>query len=158
MRRRDFIAGLAGSVAWPLAARAQQPGIPLVGYLSGASAAQFPHLVAAFRRGLNEAGYVEGRNVQVEYRWADGQYGRVPAQAADLLKRGAAVLVATQGTPTAQAAKAATATVPIVFAIGGDPVMFGLVESLNRPGGNVTGVTLIGQETVTKRLEVLREL
>src|SRR5262245_35207293 len=111
MRRRDFITAVAASAAtWPLAASAEQPSIPLVGYLSGASAAQFPHLVAAFRRGLNEAGYVEGRNVQVEYRWADGQYGRVPAQAADLLKRGAAVLVATQGTPTAQAAKAATAT------------------------------------------------
>jgi putative ABC transport system substrate-binding protein len=161
MRRRKFLSVVGGAAAatWPLAARGQQKrALPVIGYLNGASANQFPHLVAAFRRGLNEAGFVEGQNVEIEYRWADGHYDRVPALAADLISRKVAVIIATAGTPTVLAAKGATSTIPIVFVIGGDPVMIGVVDSLNRPGGNITGVTLISNETVTKRLEVLLEL
>ena len=153
MRRRDFITFLGSVVAlkWPLSARAQQPAMPVIGYLNGASAAQFPQLLAGFHKGLSETGYSEGRNVGFEYRYADGQYDRLPALAAD-------VIVATAGTPTIRAAKAATSTIPIVFVIGGDPVTFGIVASLNRPGGNITGMTLAGSETVAKRLGVLLEL
>ena len=153
MRRRNFIAGLASTtVGLSLAARAQQPPtMPVIGYLNGASAAQFPQLLAGFHKGLSETGYSEGRNVGFEYRYADGQYDRLPALAAD-------VIVATAGTPTIRAAKAATSTIPIVFVIGGDPVTFGIVASLNRPGGNITGMTLAGSETVAKRLGVLLEL
>jgi putative tryptophan/tyrosine transport system substrate-binding protein len=160
MRRREFIA-FAGSTAaaWPFTARAQQPPrMPLIGYLNGASAAQFPHLLAGFHKGLSETGYSEGRNVVFEYRYADGQYDRLPALAADLVSRRVSVIVATAGTPTIRAAKAATSTIPIVFVIGGDPVTFGIVASLNRPGGNITGMTLAGSETVAKRLGVLLEL
>jgi putative tryptophan/tyrosine transport system substrate-binding protein len=162
MRRREFTA-LVGGVGLLLAAkvrraRGQQPAVPVIGYLNGASSAQFTHLLAAFHKGLSETGYAEGRNVAIEYRYADGRYDRLPALAADLVSQRVAVIVATAGTPTIRAAKAATSTIPIVFVIGGDPVMFGLVDSLNRPGGNITGITLIASETVAKRLAFLLEL
>jgi putative ABC transport system substrate-binding protein len=158
MRRREFIAGLGGTAAWPVATRAQQRTMPVIGYLNGASAVQFPHLLAGFRKGMTETGFTEGWNVAIEYRYADGQYDRLPAMAADLVGQRVSVIVATAGTPTIRAAKAATSTIPIVFVIGGDPVTFGIVASLNRPGGNITGVTLIGSETVAKRLGILLEL
>jgi putative tryptophan/tyrosine transport system substrate-binding protein len=160
MRRREFITLLGGAAAiWPFAARAQQPPtMPVIGYLNGASAAQFPQLLAGFHKGLNETGYSEGRNVAFEYRYADGQYDRLPALAADLVGRRVSAIVATAGTPTIRAAKAATSTIPIVFVIGGDPVTFGIVASLNRPGGNITGMTLSGSETVAKRLGLMLEL
>jgi putative ABC transport system substrate-binding protein len=132
--------------------------MPVIGYLNGASAAQFPPLLDGFHKGLSETGYSEGRNVAFEYRYADGQYDRLPALAADLVSRQVSVIVATAGTPTIRAAKAATSSIPIVFVIGGDPVTFGIVASLNRPGGNITGMTLAGSETVAKRLGVMLEL
>jgi len=132
--------------------------MPVIGYLNGASAAQFPQLLAGFHKGLSETGYSEGRNVAFEYRYADGQYDRLPALAADLVSRGVSVIVATAGTPTIRAAKAATSSIPIVFVIGSDPVTFGIVASLNRPGGNITGMTLSGSETVAKRLGLMLEL
>jgi putative ABC transport system substrate-binding protein len=160
MRRREFIAAIGGAtVGWPLGVRAQQlPTMPVIGYLNGASAAQFPKLLAGFHKGLSETGYTEGRNVAFEYRYADGQYDRLPALAADLVSRRASVIVATAGTPTIQAAKAATSNIPIVFVIGNDPVTSGIVTSLNQPGGNITGMTLGGTETVAKRLGLMLEL
>src|SRR5215813_1894367 len=157
MKRRDFVTLVGGAAAWPFAAHVQY-AVPVIGYLNGASQSEFPHLLAGFRKGLTEAGYAEGRNVTLEYRYADGRYDRLPALAADLVSRNVSVIVATAGTPTIRAAKAATSKIPIVFVIGSDPVMFGIVDSLNRPGGNITGITLIASETVAKRLELLLEL
>ena len=159
MKRRNFLAGLVGTtVAWPLTALAQQPAMPVIGFLNSASPQPFENYVAGFRAGLKETGYVDGKNVAIEFRWAEGHYDRLPGMAADLVRLKVAVLVATGGVPAVLAAKAATTTVPVAFTIGGDPVRLGFVTSLSRPGGNMTGVSLLVTQMETKRLGLLHAL
>ena len=158
IRRREFVSLFGGAaVAWPVAARAQQPAMPVVGFLSSRGSGDDPQLVAAVRQGLRETGFIEGQNVSIEYRFAKNQNDRLPALAADLVRHQVSVITAGP-TPAALAAKAASTTIPIVFEVATDPVALGLVASMNRPGGNVTGVTNLGVEIAPKRLEMLREL
>src|SRR5262245_62428781 len=157
IERRDFLLLLAGAAAWPLAARAQQPALPVIGFLDSGSPGDYPDRVAAFREGLKDVGYVEGENVAIDFRWANGRYDQLPTLAAELVRRQAAVIFAAT-VQSALSANTATSTIPIVFAIGSDPVRYGLAASLNRPGGNATGTSWLGGSILTgKRLELLRE-
>ena len=152
MRRREFITGLGGVVAWPVVARAQQPAVPVIGFLNSGSLDRYRLLLDAFRQGLNDGGYVEGRNIAIESRWAGGQFARLPELAADLVRRRVSLIAATGGSASAHAAKVATATIPVLFIGGPDPVEDGLVSSLSRPGGNLSGVGVNTSELMPKRL------
>jgi putative ABC transport system substrate-binding protein len=158
LKRREFVSLLGGAAAWPMAARAQQPAMPVVEFLHPGASEVGARDVAAFRKGLQEAGYVEGQNVAVEYHWLEGQYDRLPALMADLVRRPVAAIVIPGSGPATRVAKATTATIPIVFGVAGDPVQLGLVASLARPGGNATGVNFLSEEVAAKRLRLLREL
>jgi ABC-type uncharacterized transport system substrate-binding protein len=159
LRRREFIAALGGAAAaWPVAPRAQQPAVPVIGFLNSGSRNRYRLLLDAFRQGLNDGGYVEGRNVAIESRWAEGQSARLPELAADLVRRRVSLIAATGGSASAHAAKDATATIPVLFIAGPDPVADGLVSSFNRPGGNLTGVGVITSELMPKRVQLLLEL
>ena len=156
--RRELLAALGGAAAWPLAARAQQSAIPVIGFLNSGSHEERTYLLSAFSQGLSETGHIEGRNVAIDYRWAQGQYDRLPAMAAELVRRPVAVIAATGDAVSPLAAKAATTTIPIVFVVGGDPVALGLVTSFNRPAGNITGVNVVSSTLGPKALELLHEL
>ena len=158
MRRRQFIILLGGAAVWPALGQAQQPTVTTIGFMSGRAPEDSKHLLAAFHQGLGEAGFVEGKNVAVEYRWALGQYDRLPAMAIDLVNRRVAVLAAVGGAPSPLAAKQATSTIPVVFGMGSDPIKAGLVESISRPNSNMTGFTLLTNELEPKRLGILRDL